>query len=129
MNDENSKFVARIFSAEDEQALAEALGKLAAFSSGTSEQCPSCGEVIAGVTLYEKIEPELFSLYVEPCGHRLGMWSGAPEWVKEAGLPITIIPLQNDADEWIVPDDECWYCKGTRLMDDGISTCPHCELL
>ena len=75
------------------QSTADYVKALNAFGSGESRNCPMCQVPVEGIRLYEKIEPEMYSLYVEPCNHRLGLWSGAPDWVKTAGLSITIIEL------------------------------------
>lgn len=66
--------------------------RLNAFASGEDKRCPYCNGDIASITLYEKIEPEVMSLYVHPCGCRLGLWGGAPKWAKEDGLPIETVP-------------------------------------
>jgi len=57
--------------------------KADAFSSGASHACPQCGQEVTAATLYSKIEPDIFSFYVRPCGHRLGLWSKAPDWIAD----------------------------------------------
>jgi hypothetical protein len=86
---------------EENNSVKEYIRKLAAFSSGESKTCPMCGESVTGATLYEKWEPELFSLYVRPCNHRLGLWGKAPDWIAD----VEIVPVDNDASE-DYPDDE-----------------------
>lgn len=69
----------------------EFIGRCNAFGDGRCKQCPICDIPVAGVTLYEKSEPDMYSLYIEPCGHRLGLWPKAPDWIEADGLPVEII--------------------------------------
>lgn len=81
--------------------------KANAFASGEHRHCPQCDAPVEGVTLYAKSEPEMFSLYVRPCDHRLGLWSAAPKWIAEAGLPITVVPFSADEmEEYFAQGDE-----------------------
>lgn len=75
------------------------------FGTGKRKECPYCDTPVEAVTLYEKTEPETASLYVMPCGCRLGLWSGAPDWVKADGLPITIVP-SDYLDNLLIEDDD-----------------------
>lgn len=77
---------------EIEAAVVEWVRKANAFASGESRVCPTCGATIEGIDLYEKIEPETFSLYTQPCNHRHGLWGKAPDWATEAGI-VHVIPL------------------------------------
>ena len=82
---------------EIEAAAVAYLTGVAAFSSGTDRTCPYCHTPIAGVRKYMKIEPDVFSLYVLPCEHRLGLWGDVPLWVYEAGLTIETIEFEVEA--------------------------------
>lgn len=84
----------------DEQVISDYIKKIAAFSSGESRVCPMCGEPVTGATLYAKIEPEVFSLYVRPCDCRLGLWGKAPDWITD----VQIIPLEDEIT--FTPEDE-----------------------
>lgn len=77
---------------EIEAAVREWLQKTNAFASGESRVCPTCGAAIDSITLYEKIEPETYSLYTQPCNHRHGLWRSAPNWAIDAGI-VHIIPM------------------------------------
>ncbi len=87
---------------DEEQAIAEYVRKLNAFSTGESHACPNCGQEVASAILYEKWEPEMFSLYVNPCGHRLGLWGKAPDWITN----VTVIPVQDDSEEYDEGNEE-----------------------
>lgn len=63
------------------------------FASGQSHNCPECGAEVTGATLYEKREPDMYSLYVQPCNHRLGLWAKAPAWITN----VKIIPDEEEA--------------------------------
>ena len=80
---------------EVEKAARTYIERLNAFGSGQSHACPLCGEEVMSVSLYAKTEPAMFSLYVYPCRHRLGLWSKAPEWIKD----VQIIPLKDYEDD------------------------------
>lgn len=73
----------------------EYLSRLVAFSDGTSRRCPVCDGPIEQFDLYEKIEPQTYSLYIRPCNHRLGLWSGVPEWANEVEVFVHVITLQD----------------------------------
>jgi hypothetical protein len=83
------------------------LDRLAAFTSGADQRCPQCSAAIETITLYKKIEPDMYSLYVKPCGHRLGLWRNAPNWAHVRGIvhviPFDMSVFMNDEDE---EDDE-----------------------
>lgn len=79
--------------AEQDRAVAEVISKLNEFASGKSHACPTCGEMVTGATVYEKYEPETFSLYVQPCGCRQGLWSKVPTWITN----VTVVPVGNGA--------------------------------
>lgn len=70
----------------------EYMRNLAAFAAGTSRVCPDCGEPVLGATCYEKTEPTVFSLYVQPCNHWLGLWSKVPAWIAD----VEVVPLHED---------------------------------
>lgn len=57
-----------------------------AFADGTRRTCPLCDTPVTRVVLYGKSEPQTYSLYVQPCGHRLGLWPKAPGWAADAGM-------------------------------------------
>lgn len=65
--------------------------KMNDFSSGAQKACPVCGEPVTGATIYEKLEPEIFSLYVQPCNHRLGLWSKVPAWIEQ----VEVVPVMS----------------------------------
>lgn len=73
-----------------EAQIAEHVRKSNAFSKGESHTCPQCGAEVESATLYEKMEPDMFSLYVHPCNCRLGLWSAAPKWITN----VKIVPLE-----------------------------------
>lgn len=75
-------------SEEMKQFIKETIRKSNAFWTGESKTCPTCDEPVTAAKLYAKIEPEVFSLYVLPCNHRLGLWAGAPEWITD----VEIVP-------------------------------------
>lgn len=64
------------------------------FGRGEIHNCPICDTPVKEIHLYEKWEPEMFSLYVLPCNHRLGLWSAAPEWTKAENIPAILIDEQ-----------------------------------
>jgi len=64
--------------------------KLVAFARGETRNCPACGTLVTSAILYAHIEPGSFSLYVEPCGCRLGTWAKAPDWITD----VTIVPVE-----------------------------------
>lgn len=63
-----------------------------AFARGERRTCPLCETPVTGVTLYDKSEPQTYGLYVEPCGHYLGLWPGAPQWCQAAGMVKILEP-------------------------------------
>lgn len=81
--------------AETSAVIAAFLRKLGAFSSGTDRTCPACGAAVDGIDLYEKSEPQTYSLYTRPCGCRHGLWSSAPQWAKERGI-VRVIHLTDE---------------------------------
>lgn len=76
-------------------AAAEYIRKVNAFASGENHTCPLCSTEVTGVRLYEKFEPEVFSLYALPCNCRLGLWSKAPDWITR----VEFVSL-DDADDF-----------------------------
>lgn len=72
--------------AERASQTAQYIEKLNAFSSGESHACPHCGQEVTSARLYSKTEPDMFSLYVLPCGDRLGLWSAAPAWITDVEI-------------------------------------------
>lgn len=75
--------------------IAAYLNKINDFASGKTHACRECGAEVTSAIIYEKSEPELFSLYVEPCNHRLGLWSKVPEWITD----VEVVPLDMEFDE------------------------------
>jgi hypothetical protein len=75
-------------------AVSEYINRMTQFSSGESRNCPTCNAPVEGVKIYEKIDPETFSLYVQPCNCRLGLWSAVPAWIRENNLPIEVVPSE-----------------------------------
>lgn len=71
--------------------IAAVIGKTNDFANGVSKACPECGAEVTSATIYEKIEPDTFSLYVNPCGHRLGLWSKVPTWITD----VTRVPVED----------------------------------
>ena len=57
-----------------------------AFASGERRFCPLCDAPVSGIRLYDKSDLQTYSLYVDPCGHRLGLWPKAPDWATQAGI-------------------------------------------
>lgn len=85
------------------------------FGSGELRNCPYCDTPIQAIKLYEKIEPEVFSLYVRPCGCRLGLWRGAPQWAKDANIPVLVV-TNEDQDKAAAENEartriEIWNAK------------------
>lgn len=78
-----------------EAEIKEYIRKSYAFSSGASRECPQCGEPVTGAKLYAKIEPEVFSLYVLPCNHRLGLCAGAPAWIPSENVEVVPFIFDN----------------------------------
>lgn len=78
--------------AESDAAAVTFISGLNAFSKGESRTCPTCGGAIEQIDLYEKSEPDTYSLYTRPCGHRHGLWSSAPDWALNEGI-VHVIPL------------------------------------
>lgn len=78
-------------------AIAEYVRKSNAFSSGESHACPVCGAEVTAARLYEKTEPEVFSLYALPCNCRLGLWGKAPDWITT----VYLVTLEGDDDYMI----------------------------
>ena len=76
---------------EQDRAVSEIIGKLNAFADGTDRRCPTCGQEVTGATIYEKFEPETFSLYTKPCNHRQGLWSKVPAWITD----VTVVPVES----------------------------------
>lgn len=72
--------------------IADFFKRLVNFETGASHACPACGREVTSARLYPHIEPESNSLYVDPCGCRLGIWKAAPEWI----IDVEIIPLDFD---------------------------------
>lgn len=68
------------------------LNKIGAFNSGADQSCPICGAAVETINLYEKSEPDIYSLYTLPCNHRHGLWKNAPDWAVNAGI-VHVIPL------------------------------------
>lgn len=85
--------------AEAEASIVRFVKGLNAFSSGESRACPTCGAVIEGIDLYEKIEPETYSLYTRPCNHRHGLWRSAPDWAINDGI-VNVIPMGVEDDDY-----------------------------
>ena len=83
--------------AETDAMIAAFVNGLNAFSSGAARVCPTCGGAITGIDMYEKSEPETYSLYIRPCNHRHGLWAQAPQWAIDAGI-VNVIPLTATAD-------------------------------
>lgn len=83
--------------AESEASILVFINGLNAFSSGASRTCPTCGAAIEAIDLYEKTEPDTYSLYTRPCNHRHGLWGSAPAWAVSAGI-VTVIPFPDEAD-------------------------------
>lgn len=125
---------------EVEAAVAELLKKISAFASGESHACPTCGAQIETITLYEKSEPEMYSLYTQPCNHRHGLWKGAPDWAVNAGI-VHVIPLEVENDEMYLDSDDdldddfddddvmrftCSACAGTG-QDWDLTPCQECD--
>lgn len=111
---------------EPDNELNEYVRKSNAFGDGTDRHCPVCGGEVGSIRLYEKIEPEMFSLYVLPCDPRLGLWSRAPAWVEEAGIPIEVVPSM-----WDGPYDENWDDEEDEddeypVADYYVCGCPLC---
>ena len=85
---------------ERELKIADYIRKSNAFWTGESKTCPTCGEPVTAAKLYAKIEPEVFSLYVLPCDHRLGLWAGAPAWITDVEIVPSIFDnVEYDPDE------------------------------
>lgn len=78
--------------------IAAFLKKLGAFNSGEDQNCPICGTNVETINLYEKSEPETYSLYTLPCNHRHGLWKNAPDWARERGI-VHVIPLSIESDD------------------------------
>lgn len=74
------------------------LKRINAFNNGDDRTCPICGAGIETINLYEKSEPETFSLYTLPCNHRHGLWRTAPDWAVNAGI-VHVIPLKVEVDD------------------------------
>lgn len=72
--------------AEIQRGISEYTDRLAAFTSGKDQRCPSCGTPVTNAVLYAKMLPEMFSLYVKPCGCRLGLWTKAPDWITNVEI-------------------------------------------
>lgn len=75
--------------AAEDAAVAAIIRKLNGFASGETHACPTCGAEVTSARIYEKSEPETFSLYVLPCNHRQGLWSKVPAWITE----IEVVPV------------------------------------
>lgn len=91
---------------EHETAVKSAISSINAFATGDSRVCPTCGSAIQTITLYEKREPETYSLYTHPCNHRHGLWRTAPDWAVNEGI-VHVIPLEvqnNDDDDYTEGD-------------------------
>lgn len=78
--------------AETEAQIAAFIEALASFGAGKSRTCPTCGVAIEHIMMYGKSEPDTYSLYIQPCNHRIGLWQDAPQWAKDAGI-VTIVPF------------------------------------
>jgi hypothetical protein len=78
--------------------VAKSLNKIGAFDNGDDRTCPICGAAIETITLYEKSEPDMYSLYTQPCNHRHGLWRTAPSWAVDAGI-VHVIPLEMDEED------------------------------
>lgn len=74
------------------QEVANLLINLGKFSDGSLRSCPLCNGAVERIDMHEKIEPDQYALYVQPCGHRLGLWRNAPDWAHEIGI-VHVIPL------------------------------------
>lgn len=78
--------------AETDAMIAAFVNGLNAFSSGASRNCPTCGAPVETIDLYEKSEPDMYSLYTQPCNHRHGLWRSAPDWAINEGR-VHVIPF------------------------------------
>lgn len=71
------------------QTIRDYLNRLVDFETGTSHACPTCGQDVDSAELHQHVERDSYSLYVFPCGCRLGTWGGAPKWIPD----VEIIPF------------------------------------
>lgn len=78
--------------AEQDREVAAIISKLNAFADGSDRHCPTCGAEVTGATVYEKYEPDTFSLYVQPCNHRQGLWSKVPAWITD----VKVVPVSEE---------------------------------